>query len=92
MTYHSSKGLDFETVFIPGLDENYTIFNRNDEAMDRRLFYVAATRSRRNLFISYTGTTPHPFVANMPQDLLDKMVISSASTAGQTSQNNNDYY
>jgi hypothetical protein len=64
MTYHSSKGLDFETVFLPGLDENSTIFNRNDEAMDRRLFYVAATRSRRNLFISYTGKMPHPFVTN----------------------------
>lgn len=92
MTYHSSKGLDFETVFLPGLDENVSIFNRDDEPMERRLFYVAATRSRRNLFISYTGHRPHPFVASMPHDLLEKMPISGASAAGATTQNNDDYY
>jgi hypothetical protein len=92
MTYHSSKGLDFETVFLPGLDENVSIFNRHDEPMERRLFYVAATRSRRNMFISYTGHRPHPFVASMPHDLLEKMPISGASAAGATNQNNDDYY
>lgn len=91
MTYHSSKGLDFETVFLPGLDEKFTIFDRDDESMDRRLFYVAATRSRRNLFISHTGQKPHPFVVNMPHDLLEKLPIGGESASTSTSEGN-DYY
>lgn len=77
MTYHSAKGLDFETVFLPGLDSGISIFKKEDEDLERRLFYVASTRSRRNLFISYSGQTPHHFVAKMPNDLLDKISITS---------------
>jgi superfamily I DNA/RNA helicase len=80
MTYHSAKGLDFDTVFLPGLDANLTIWKEEDE-MERRLFYVAATRSRRNLFISYAGTTPHRFVQGMPQDLVEKIQIRPAGSA-----------
>ena len=77
MTYHSAKGLDFETVFLPGLDSGISIFNNDDEDLERRLFYVASTRSRRNLFISYSGNDPHRFVAQMPNDLLVKISINS---------------
>lgn len=83
MTYHSAKGLDFETVFLPGLDARLSIWKSEDE-MERRLFYVAATRSRRNLFISYSGTTPHRFILGMPQDLIEKIPIRPASAVTPT--------
>ena len=58
MTLHSAKGLEFENVFIPGLEEN--IFpsgrslnedNRLEE--ERRLMYVGMTRARKRLYLSY---------------------------------------
>jgi len=71
MTYHSAKGLDFETVFLPGLKQR--AFFARDEALASRLFFVAATRSRRNLFFSYSGVMPHEYVQRMPQQLLNKV-------------------
>jgi hypothetical protein len=69
MTYHSAKGLDFETVFLPQLIRGRTFWKGNRE-IDRRLFFVGATRSRKNLFLSYTGSEPHEYVRAMPQQLL----------------------
>jgi hypothetical protein len=69
MTYHSAKGLDFETVLLPALNEDQ-VFWRNDDEIDRRLFFVGATRSRRNLFLSYHSEHPHAYVQGMPQQLL----------------------
>jgi len=69
MTYHSSKGLDFNTVFLPGLNRDMTIW-RDNEDIARRLFFVATTRSRRNLFMSHSSDTPHRYVQAMPQNLL----------------------
>ena len=49
MPYHSSKGLQFETVFMPFCGSNITgIFWRNP-------FYVALTRTVKTLIITYTG-------------------------------------
>ncbi|MFO7535388.1 MAG: 3'-5' exonuclease [Kiritimatiellia bacterium] len=75
MTYHSAKGLDFETVFLPFLDKN-TQFRRDDAVLDRTLFFVACTRSRRNLFLSHHSPIPHPYVQAMPQDELKKFACS----------------
>ena len=59
MTVHSSKGLEFNNVFIVGLEENLfpsgftgtlTLPELEEE---RRLFYVALTRSRHNAFLSF---------------------------------------
>ena len=46
MTWHSSKGLDFETVILPNLAKSPCRANP---------FYVALTRSRRNLVLTYSG-------------------------------------
>jgi len=75
LTYHSSKGLDFETIFLPGMDADLQIW-RSDDEMERRLFYVAATRSRRNLFITYSSPQPHRFVQGMPGNLIDRIELS----------------
>jgi superfamily I DNA/RNA helicase len=60
ITYHSSKGLDFKTVFIPFLNINYQIFG--DYTIARALFFVALTRSREQLILSYSGNQTHPFL------------------------------
>jgi superfamily I DNA/RNA helicase len=74
MTYHSAKGLDFENVFLPSLhDEVYLDAkpkNLSVEAMERRHFFVALTRSRRNVFLSYHGT-PHWILKKIPADLTE---------------------
>ena len=51
MTYHSSKGLDFDRVYLPFCnEEGYSSYVENDAT----LFMVAFTRSRGDLVISFT--------------------------------------
>lgn len=75
MTYHSIKGLDFRTVFLPLLTPKTRFWKEPD--IDRRLFFVGATRSRRDLFMSYHGREPHPYVQSMPEEELHKMEITA---------------
>ena len=72
MTYHSSKGLDFNTVFLPSLN-NTVEFWRDSDDLSRRIFFVGATRSRKNLFISYSSSEPHRYIKEMDQSLLRKV-------------------
>ena len=77
MTFHSSKGLDFQNVFIPGMREGATIVGQNalekDPELDRRLLFVAVTRSSKNLYVSYTGRSPHALLKGLPPGVLNKM-------------------
>lgn len=59
MTYHSSKGLDFDNVFLPYLNNSFYLHPSNANT----LFMVAMTRSRKNLYLTYFGYT---------HDLVDK--------------------
>ncbi|MCR4831779.1 MAG: ATP-dependent helicase [Pseudobutyrivibrio sp.] len=58
-TLHSSKGLEFDNVFIIGVNEGVLPTNKADSKEDieaeRRLFYVGITRTKRNLYLSYTN-------------------------------------
>lgn len=59
MTVHGSKGLEFPVVFIVGLEEKlFPMGGRDGEEADieeeRRLFYVAITRAKKQLFFSYS--------------------------------------
>ena len=47
LTYYAAKGSEFDNVFVP--------FANNANAKSRNSFYVACTRSSRNLYISYSG-------------------------------------
>lgn len=53
MTYHSSKGLDFDNVFMPGL--NKSLYITPKENLNDTVFMVAMTRSRNNLYLTYSG-------------------------------------
>ena len=58
MTMHGSKGLEFDLVFIIGANETITPYKKaetkEEVEEERRMFYVAMTRARKKLIISYT--------------------------------------
>src|SRR4029453_9069320 len=61
MTVHSAKGLEFSAVFISGLEEG--LFPHENSMLEdggleeeRRLMYVAITRARKPLYLSYAGS------------------------------------
>ena len=60
MTIHSAKGLEFPVVFITGLEEglfpvNGALNSEEDMEEERRLFYVAITRAKEKLYISFAN-------------------------------------
>lgn len=61
MTYHSAKGLQFETVFLPLLETS-------DVEAKRKALYVAMTRTYKQLYIMYSGNLPN-VLANIPAEL-----------------------
>ena len=84
MTVHAAKGLEFDAVFVVGMEQGLFPSIRNDETRDpeeeRRLFYVALTRARKRLFLSYAyerskygtreGTLPSEFLSDIDARLL----------------------
>lgn len=61
MSVHASKGLEFPVVFISGLEENMfplpkAKFDQNELEEERRLMYVAVTRAKDILFMSYANS------------------------------------
>ncbi|HXZ48287.1 MAG TPA: UvrD-helicase domain-containing protein [Usitatibacter sp.] len=61
MTVHSAKGLEFSAVFISGLEEGLfphenSLSEDGGLEEERRLMYVAITRARRRLYLSYAGS------------------------------------
>ncbi len=54
MTIHSSKGLEFDYIFIVGFENgSYPSRKNNDIEEERRVLYVGITRSKKNCYISY---------------------------------------
>lgn len=61
MTVHSAKGLEFSAVFISGLEEGLfphenSMLEDGGTEEERRLMYVAITRARKRLYLSYAGS------------------------------------
>lgn len=57
MTVHAAKGLEFDTVFVTGLEQGLFPHEaregeKRDEEEERRLFYVAVTRAKRRLYLT----------------------------------------
>jgi DNA helicase-2/ATP-dependent DNA helicase PcrA len=60
MTVHAAKGLEFDNVFITGLEQGLFPMQRDSEKVEdqeeeRRLFYVAVTRARKKLFLLWAS-------------------------------------
>lgn len=81
MTVHASKGLEFDYVFIAGLEQG--LFPHDDEGEEeRRLFYVALTRARKKLYLSWAQirtifgaqkvNMPSDFIEDVPSHHIDK--------------------
>ncbi len=85
MTLHNAKGLEFDTVFLVGLEEGLLPHSRSADSdaeveEERRLFYVGLTRARENAFLSFVrrrllfGTfrdaIPSRFLSEIPRSLL----------------------
>ncbi len=88
MTVHASKGLEFKYVFVTGLEDGLFPHQRDGEAKggedaeeERRLFYVALTRAKEKLFLSFANfrtifgsaqiNTPSEFLADIPGSILE---------------------
>lgn len=61
MTIHAAKGLEFSCVFVVGLEENLfpnamSLYDRESLEEERRLFYVAVTRAKERLWITYANS------------------------------------
>ena len=90
MTVHAAKGLEFDYVFITGLEDGlfpHEMFEglsgsstRRDEEEERRLFYVALTRARKKIYLSYASVrnvfgarrinVQSEFIGDIPEELL----------------------
>lgn len=78
MTVHAAKGLEFENVFVTGLEaglfpQNKFIDSKKDNEEERRLFYVAITRARKKLYLTYSSfrTIYGSKEINMPSEFLN---------------------
>jgi DNA helicase-2/ATP-dependent DNA helicase PcrA len=97
MTVHAAKGLEFACVFLVGLEESLfpsgmSVNTREELEEERRLFYVAVTRAKKHLWLTYANTRyrygqlvqndPSRFIDEMPEDQIDK----SSSGGGARNQ------
>lgn len=62
MTVHAAKGLEADAVIIAGLDRNCFPSRRSEIEEERRLFYVAVTRSKNRLVLCHSRIEPSVFV------------------------------
>lgn len=89
MSIHSAKGLEFDCVFVAGLEEkifpsHQAIEETGDVDEERRLFYVAITRARKHLTLSFAGSRyrygkithndPSRFLAEISEELVDSNI------------------
>ncbi len=102
MTIHAAKGLEFACVFVGGIEETLfpsamSINTREELEEERRLFYVAVTRAKKHLWLTYANTRyrfgqlvqnePSRFIAEMPEQYIDK----SFAGGGARNQGYNDF-
>ncbi|HWO07738.1 MAG TPA: UvrD-helicase domain-containing protein [Candidatus Paceibacterota bacterium] len=83
MTMHASKGLEFDCVFVTGLEEGLFPSHREDDRdpeEERRLFYVALTRARKHLYLTLAasraryGVRDRAFVSSFLDDIDSRLI------------------
>ncbi|MEO0133090.1 MAG: 3'-5' exonuclease, partial [candidate division WOR-3 bacterium] len=87
MTIHSAKGLEFDYVFLVGLEDGlFPLFSAYEQEHDleeeRRLFYVAITRAKKRLYLSFARSrllrgqqnysTPSIFLTEIPKEFVNE--------------------
>jgi DNA helicase-2/ATP-dependent DNA helicase PcrA len=106
MTVHASKGLEFDNVFITGLEDGLFPHQRRDEGADdeeeRRLFYVALTRARKQVFLSWAVmrtiygsremTVPSEFINDIDPSLVEYIGERTRRFAGVSNDNDDTAY
>lgn len=108
MTLHSAKGLEFDTVFLAGLDEGIfphsrSINNNIELEEERRLMYVGITRAKQRLFLTnakrrqmwgeYRAYNPSRFFNEIPPYLIEsKSLVKSSQVNSISYPNNNRSY
>src|SRR5690606_21933551 len=100
MTIHAAKGLEFPVVFVGGLEETLfpngmAINTREELEEERRLFYVAITRAKSRLWLTYANARYRfgqlqqnevsRFISEMPEACVD------SSYAGGTGMRSNGW-
>ncbi|RYE25607.1 MAG: ATP-dependent DNA helicase [Sphingobacteriales bacterium] len=96
MSIHAAKGLEFPCVFSVGLEENLfpnsmSLYDREDLEEERRLFYVAVTRAKDRLWVTYANSRyrfgnliqnePSRFIDEIPENHLDRTFTGMANRA-----------
>lgn len=83
-TIHRSKGLEYEVVFIIGCNEGLLPHQRNDNIDDeKRLFYVAITRAKKELYLSYIDIyndkflSVSSFIDGIKEQLIQPQIIKN---------------
>jgi DNA helicase-2/ATP-dependent DNA helicase PcrA len=89
MTLHGAKGLEFDVVFLTGMEEgifplNQSLAEPDELEEERRLCYVGITRARRQLYVSHTwrrllygsfqDSLPSRFLKEIPEELVEDVV------------------
>ena len=101
MTIHAAKGLEFSCVFVGGIEETLfpnamSINTREELEEERRLFYVAITRAKQHLWLTYANSRyrfgqlvqnePSRFIDEMPADYIDKTYAGGGARNNSGSQ------
>jgi len=102
MTIHAAKGLEFPVVFVGGLEETLfpnamSINTREELEEERRLFYVAITRAKEKLWMSYANARyrfgqlqqndPSRFLEEISENYLDKSYAGGGLRDGKAKNN-----
>jgi DNA helicase II / ATP-dependent DNA helicase PcrA len=77
LTLHRAKGLEWEAVVLPHVEEGELPIRRGDVAEERRLFYVGLTRSKRQLLVTWDGK---------PSRFLDELGVRAAAPSRPKSE------
>ena len=89
MTIHASKGLEFDTVYITGLEQGLFPSERADDSErdpeeERRLFYVGLTRAVKRLYLTYArqrmkyGSREHTIPSEFLNDIDPRLMAETA--------------
>lgn len=105
MTIHAAKGLEFDTVFVSGAEESMFTprttldakANNEKAEEERRLFYVAMTRAKKKLFLSWASvrmvygssevSTISSFILDIPDEFLNEENVGFSFTNQRFSGN-----